>query len=103
MSLINDALKQASRAPRTSALGAAAGSNGVLRPVEEPRSGGGLSFVLPLVLIVVLAGAGWFLWQWWHTGKVGASLNISRLVQSAKSLIPGNKPVLDAKLDENPA
>ena len=91
MSLINDALKQAGRTPKTAAAAAASPAAGGLRPVDEARSGRGKPVVLPIVFCVVLAGAGWFIWQWWQTRGSGG-FNLHGIVQSAKALLPGAKP-----------
>jgi hypothetical protein len=98
MSLINEALKQASRSQKVALAGANAGSGGAaaggLRPTEEsaPRAKGkGIgSFLLPLVLVAVLAASGWFIWQWWQHRGSGKPFNVGAqfagLVNSVKSL-----------------
>jgi hypothetical protein len=96
MSLINDALKQASRSQKVALAGAASvggGSTaaGGLRAADEPAPRRKISsIILPAVLVLMLAGSGWFFWQWWQTrgsGKpfsVGAQL--ASMVNSVKSL-----------------
>lgn len=99
MSLINEALKQASRSQKVALAGASAGGGaaGGLRPAEEsaaPRRKLS-SFLLPVVLVAVLATSGWFIWQWWQHRGSGKPFNIGAqfagMVNSVKSLVPGQK------------
>jgi hypothetical protein len=97
MSLINEALKQASRSQKIAVAGAASGAAGGLRPVEEPAPArkGSPSFLLPALLVVVMVGAGWFLWQWWKVRGTGQPFRpgaqLAGVVNSVKSLT-GVKP-----------
>jgi hypothetical protein len=67
MSLINDALKRASRAP-----GAAprALNNIALRPVETPDAAGSslVRKTVPALLVIVVIMAAWFLWHYFQGG-----------------------------------
>jgi hypothetical protein len=102
MSLINDALKQASRSQKVALAGANAGSGGAaaggLRATDEsaPRRKGVGSYLLPVALTLVLSASGWFIWQWWQGRDSGKPFNVgvqfAGLVKSVKSLAPGGKP-----------
>ncbi|HEY6168248.1 MAG TPA: general secretion pathway protein GspB [Verrucomicrobiae bacterium] len=99
MSLINDALKQAGRAPKPAA--AAAGSPAApgpnLRPVEDGRPSRAGSVFLPLVLVVILSTAGWCFRVWWRSRLEASGFNLVTLVNSAKSLMPGSKPAANCQ------
>jgi hypothetical protein len=113
MSLINEALKQASRSQKVALAGAHAGGGGTaaggLRPTDEsaPRGKGkGIgAFLLPVVLIVVLSASGWFIWQWWQHRGSGKPFNVGAqfagLVNSVKSLA-GKKSTEAAEPAGNP-
>ena len=98
MSLINDALKQAGRAPRpvlAANSDAPAGAN--LRPVDDARPSRGSSVFLPVLLVVILATAGWCFKVWWKTRLNPGGFNFVTLIESTKSLIPGKKPGAESK------
>ena len=95
MSLINDALKQASRSQKVSLAGASAGGGSVaaggLRPAEDSAPRRKISsFILPTVLVLLLAASGWFIFQWWQMRGSGKPFNVGAqlagMVNSVKAL-----------------
>jgi hypothetical protein len=63
MSLINDALKRASKTDRSRQRPTE--THAPMQPAAE-RRGGSLPLVMGAVVVVALALAGWFFWQWWN-------------------------------------
>ena len=103
MSLINDALKQASRTQKIAVAGAAPGHGGAnLRPVDGPRSGKATAIVLPILFTLVLTASGCFFWQWWQGRKGGEAFNFSKqvgnLMQSVTSALPGKSNAVSTQV-----
>jgi len=71
MSLINDALKRASKTDRDRARSTE--THASMQPVAE-RPGGSLSLVLAGVVVLALGLAGWFFWQWWNASHPPTSV-----------------------------
>ena len=70
MSLINDALKRASRAPKPPEAGAP------LLPVGAPRAKRALpGWLLTALLAVVVVAAGWCVWRAWRVTPAGPAAN----------------------------
>ena len=70
MSLINDALKRASKTDRSRQRPTE--THASMQPVAERRDGS-LSLLMGAVVVVALAMAGWFFWQWWNASHSRAS------------------------------
>ncbi len=87
MSLINDALKQASRSRQASASEAAATLP--LRPVDHDRPPSqAMLLALPFLLALVLMLAGWFFWKGWQQapGAIPSTAPIATVPAPARSL-----------------
>ncbi len=84
MSLINDALKEASRAGNRLQPSTAAGAPSIpMRPVEGRTSGRQSRVLLPIALVIVLALAAWCFSQWW---SVSQKQMLTEMVQKITSV-----------------
>ena len=79
MSLINDALKRASKTDRSRQRPTE--THASMQPVAERRDGS-LSLLMGAV-VVVLGLAGWFFWQWWNASHPPASARLETVVAVA--------------------
>ncbi len=101
MSLINDALKRANQAQKQTARPRPPLSP--LQPVESiRRPAAWTSYLVPALLVVVLATAGWFLHAWWQSRQsqslplvVNAS-PLQPIIPVIKSTVPVFAPVVPA-------
>src|SRR6266568_2265140 len=69
MSLINDALKRASKAPPHAPVEVGA----AFRPAEQPRRSPVLVPAISLIALVILGLAGWFLFRGWQASRAAAA------------------------------
>jgi hypothetical protein len=103
MSLINDALKRASQSDRNRPSSAAAPAR--LQPVAARRSSV-LPWVVGLMVVVVLALAGWFFSQWWNASRPSsvAAIAPTPKVEPVMVLPPAPAPAPPvARLEPGPA
>ncbi len=89
MSLINDALKRASKAPPPppADVGAA------FRPAEQPRRSPALVLAISLIALVILGMAGWFLFRGWQASRAAAAGDDNTTVaarENAEARRPGS-------------
>ena len=85
MSLINDALKRASQTPPPSPVPDTA-PRAELRPVEYQRPSALPIILIPVVLLVVLGLAGWFLVKAWKTASHNLAESGSKLRVAAREI-----------------
>lgn len=96
MSLINDALKEASRAGSRLQTSAAAGAPGIpMRPVEGRAAGKLPRFLLPVALVIVLALAGWCFREWWSVSQKQMLTDLLQKITPGK-LAPAKTPPVAA-------
>ncbi len=69
MSLINDALKRASKSPPPPPVDAGA----PFRPAEQPRRSPVLVPAISLIALVIFGLAGWFLYRGWQASRAAAA------------------------------
>ena len=69
MSLINDALKRASKSPPPPPVDAGA----PFRPAEQPRRSPVLVPAISLIALVIFGLAGWFLFRGWQASRAAAA------------------------------
>ena len=85
MSLINDALKEASRASNRLQPSAAAGAPSIpMRPVEERAGGRQNRVLLPIALVIVLALAAWCFREWWSASQKQMLTEMMQKITSIK-------------------
>jgi hypothetical protein len=84
MSLINDALKRASESDKNRPSGPPP-----MRPLQpvQGANGGQFAWILPLIVVIVLALSGWFFWKW-HQGSHHVVLTKAAPTLAAKAAVP---------------
>jgi cytoskeletal protein RodZ len=99
MSLINDALKRASQAQKQQPKSDEPAGGPPMQPVETPPPGSsGLPFLLPIIVVVIFLGAGWWLVQTWRgreKSQTTASETSAQKVAAQNSATPSAVPVPD--------
>ena len=97
MSLINDALKEASRASNRLQPSAAAGAPSIpMRPVEERAGGRQNRVILPIALVIVLALAAWCFREWWSASQKQMLTEMVQNITSGKLSSAKNPPAATA-------
>lgn len=96
MSLINDALKEASRAGNRLQPSTASGAPSIpMRPVEGRPAGRPSRILLPIALVVVLGLAAWCFSQWWSVSQKQALTEMVSKITAGK-LNPAKAPAASA-------
>jgi cytoskeletal protein RodZ len=89
MSLINDALKRASKSPPPPPV-----DTGVaFRPAEQPRRSPVIVPAISLIALVILGLAGWFLFRGWQASRAAAEAGAKTTVaarENAEARRPGS-------------
>jgi MSHA biogenesis protein MshK len=89
MSLINDALKRASKSPPPPPVDAGA----PFRPAEQPRRSPVLVPAISLIALVIFGLAGWFLYRGWrasHAAAAGGAKTTVAARENAEARRPGS-------------
>lgn len=89
MSLINDALKQATKSPSTNAGTPDPGQP--MRPADTQRTVGLPRYFFPL-LLCLFCGAGWFVIRGWQARPPGAEASAGLPVQAREARTPVSTP-----------
>ncbi len=87
MSLINDALKRASKAPPPPPIDAGP----AFRPADQPRRSPVLVPAISLIALVILGLAGWFLFRGWQASHAAAASGAKTTV-AARENSEGRRP-----------
>ena len=89
MSLINDALKRASKSPPPPPVDTGA----AFRPAEQPRRSPVIVPAISLMALVILGLAGWFLFRGWQASRAAAEAGAKTTVaarENAEARRPGS-------------
>ncbi|MGO8699569.1 MAG: hypothetical protein ACLQVY_17860 [Limisphaerales bacterium] len=108
MSLINDALKRARESDKKRPSGPPP-----MRPLlpVEGANGGQFAWILPLIVVIVLALSGWFFWKWHQAShhvvlaKAAPTLAVKAATApaAAPKPVPAPTPVASAPVVPRPA